>query len=158
VARAHCSINAFILSVVAAFAITGVAACQNTARGVEEDARQTEEQTRDERAQAEQKARELGNDAAAAAKRVGTAAAEAGEEIAERAGAAIETVDVKGASMAEGAVDATRIDVDTDYRTKTVTLNGYVPTAAEKTTAESVARQKAPGWTVVNNLQVRPRQ
>jgi osmotically-inducible protein OsmY len=144
--------------VVAVFAIVGVAACQNTARGVQEDARQAEEQTRDERAEAQDRARALGKDAAEAAKRVGTAAASAGEEIAERAGAAIETVDVKGALMAEGAVDATRIDVDTDYRTKTVTLEGYVPTADEKSTAESVAKAKAPGWTVMNNLQVRPRQ
>jgi osmotically-inducible protein OsmY len=59
--------------------------------------------------------------------------------------------------MADGSVDATRIDVDTDYRTKTVTLNGYVPTENERMKAESIARAKASGYSVVNNLQVRPR-
>jgi osmotically-inducible protein OsmY len=158
VARAHCSINAFILSVVAAFAIAGTAACQNTARGLEQDARQAEEQTRDERAEARDKAQEIGQDAARAADRVGAAAAEAGEELAERAGAAWETLDVKGALMAESSVDATRIDVDADRNTKTVTLSGYVPTDAERVKAEAVAKSRAAGWTVVNNIQVMPRQ
>ena len=156
-ARAHCSINAFILAVVAAFAITGTAACQNTARGLEQDASQVEEQTRDERAEAQERARELGDDAARAANRVGAAAAEAGEELAERAGAAWQTVDVKGALMAESSVDATRIDVDTDYRTKTITLRGYVPTETERDMAEVIAKARAEGWTVTNNIEVRPR-
>jgi osmotically-inducible protein OsmY len=157
VARAHCSINAFILSVVAAFAIAGTAACQNTARGLKQDAQQAEEQTRDERSEVEDKARDLGNDAARTANRVGSAAAEAGEELAERAGAAWESIDVKGALMAETSVDATRIDVDTDYRTKTVTLKGYVPTETERNMAEVIAKARAEGYTVVNNIEVRPR-
>ena len=156
-ARAHCSINAFILAVVAAFAITGTAACQNTARGLEQDASQVEEQTRDERAEAQERARELGDDAARAANRVGAAAAEAGEELAERAGAAWQTVDVTGALMAESSFDATRIDVDTDYRTKTITLRGYVPTETERDMAEVIAKARAEGWTVTNNIEVRPR-
>lgn len=156
-ARAHCSINAFILSVVAAFAIAGTAACQNTARGLKQDAQQAEEQTRDDRAEAQEKARDLASDAARAANRVGGAAAEAGEELAERAGAAWETVDIKGALMAETSVDATRIDVDTDYRTKTVTLKGYVPTETERDMAEVIAKARADGYTVVNSIEVRPR-
>jgi osmotically-inducible protein OsmY len=157
VARAHSSINAFILSVVAAFAITGTAACQNTARGLKQDAQQAEEGTRDDRAEAKDKAREIGNDAAKAVNRVGGAAAEASEELAERASAAWESLDVKGALMAETSVDATRIDVDTDYKTKTVTLNGYVPTETERNMAEVITKARAESWTVVNNLQVRPR-
>lgn len=156
-ARGHCSINAFILSVVAAFAITGTAACQNTARGLKQDAQQAEEQTRDDRAVAKEKAQELGQDAAKAADRAGRTASQVGEQLAERAGAAWETVDVKGALMADASVDATRIDVDTDAKTKTVTLSGYVPTDAERTRAESIAKAKAEGYTVVNNIQVRPR-
>lgn len=156
-ARAHCSINAFILTVVALIAIAGAAACQNTARGVQQDAQQAEEQTRDERDRAGDAAREAGKDAAEAARRVGAAAAEGAEELAERASAAAETIDVKAALMADSSVDATRIDVDTDYRTKTVTLNGYVSTEAEKAAAETIAKKEAPGWTVVNNLEVRPR-
>jgi osmotically-inducible protein OsmY len=157
VARGHCSINAFILSVVAAFAITGTAACQNTASGLKQDAQQAEEQTRDERAAAQEKARELGQDAAKAANRAGRTAGQVGEELAERAGAAWETVDVKGALMSDVSVDATRIDVDTDYKTKTLTLNGYVPSEAERDTAEVIAKARAEGYTVVNNIQVRPR-
>ena len=156
-ARGHCSINAFILSVVAAFAIAGTAACQNTASGLKRDAQQAEEQTRDERAVAKDKAQELGQDAAKAANRAGAAASQVGEEIAERAGAAWETVDVKGALMADSSVDATRIDVDTDYKTKTVTLSGYVPTETERNMAEVIAKARAEGYTLVNNLQVRPR-
>ena len=149
-ARSHCSINAFIISVVAAFAITGAAACQNTARGVKQDAQEVEEQTRDERAEAEENAR-------AAAADVVRTANEAGEEIAERAVAAWETVDVKGALMADPSVDATRIDVSTNYRTKTVTLGGYAPTETERNMAEVIAKAHAEGYTVVNDIQVRPR-
>jgi osmotically-inducible protein OsmY len=157
VARGHCSINAFILSVVAAFAIAGTAACQNTTRGLQQDAKQAEEQTRDERAQVKDKAEELGQDAAKVANRAGRAAGQVGEELAERAGAAWETVDVKGALMADASVDATRIDVDTSYKTKTVTLSGYVPTETERNMAEVIAKARAEGYTVVNNIQVKPR-
>ena len=156
-ARGHCSINAFILSVVAAFAIAGTAACQNTTRGLQQDAKQAEEQTRDERAQIKDKAQELGQDAAKVANRAGQTAGQVGEELAERAGAAWETVDVKGALMADASVDATRIDVDTSYKTKTVTLSGYVPTETERNMAEVIAKARAEGYTVVNNIQVRPR-
>lgn len=142
---------------VAAFAITGTAACQNTARGLKQDAQQAEEQTRDERAEAKDKAHEVGQDAAKAAHRAGQTAGQIGEEIAEKAGAAWHTVDVKAALMADASVDATRIDVDTDSHTKTLTLSGYVPTEAERTRAENIARAKAEGYTVVNNIQVRPR-
>jgi osmotically-inducible protein OsmY len=148
VARGHCSINAFILSVVVAFAITGTAACQNTARGLKQDARQAEEQTRDERAEAKDKARDISEDVARTANT-------AGEEVAERAGAAWETLDVKGALMADPSVDASRIDVDTNYRAKTVTLDGYVPTETERNMAEVIAKARAEGYSVVNNLQVK---
>ena len=154
-ARAHCSINAFILSCVAALAITGTAACQNTARGVKQDAQQAEDQTRDERAAVVDKARELGNDAAKAANRTGSAAAQAGEELAERAGAAWQTIDVKGAILADASVDATHINVDTNYETKTVSLNGHVPTETERNMAEVIAKGRADGYAVVNNLQVK---
>ena len=154
-ARAHCSINAFILSCVAAFGIAGTAACQNTARGVQQDAQQAEEQTRDERADAADAVRDFGNDAAKAADRTGAAAAEAGEEFAERASAAWETVDVKGALLADASVDATRIDVDTNYQTKTVTLNGLVSTEIERDMAEVIAKARTEGYIVVNNIQVK---
>lgn len=156
-ARTHCSIHAFILSCVAALAIAGVAACDKTAQGLKKDAQQAEAETRDERAQAAEKAKDLGNDAAKAASQVADSAAQAGEELVERASAIQETVDVKTALMADPSVDATRIDVDTDYRTRTVTLNGYVPTNTERDMAEVIAKGHAEGYKVVNNIQVQPR-
>lgn len=156
-ARNHGGINAFILALIAACCIGLVAACENTARGLQRDAADAEAETRDERAEAAATAREVGRDAAQAARTLGQAAAEAGEEVAERAGALGETIDVKAALMADAAVDATRVDVDVDYRTRTVELNGYVPTASERAAAEAIARAKAPGYKVLNNIAVRPR-
>src|SRR5688572_16838854 len=151
------SIQSF-LRVLAAIAVLGVAAaCDNTARGVKQDAQQAEADTRDERAEATAKAREVGGDVAHAARRAADAAAEAGEELAERASAASEGVDVKASLMADPSVDATRIDVDTDYRTRTVTLKGYVPSETERDMAGVIAKARAEGYTVVNNLTVRPR-
>jgi len=157
VARTHCSIHAFILSCVATLAAAGAVACENTAKGLKQDAQQAEEKTRDERAAAVEAAREAGNDAARAANRAVGAATQAGEELAERASAVKETIDVKSALMADPSVDATRIDVDTNYRTRTITLNGYVPTHTERDMAEVIAKGHAEGYKVVNNLQVRPR-
>jgi osmotically-inducible protein OsmY len=157
VARTHCSINAFILALFAASSIALVTACENTAQGLKQDASQAEAETRDERAAAAQTAREVAGDAAQAARTVGAMAAEAGEEVAERAGALKETADVKAALMADPAVDATRIDVNVDYRTRTVTLNGYVPSQGERDRAEVVARDKAKDYKIVNNINVQPR-
>jgi osmotically-inducible protein OsmY len=157
VARTYCSIHAFILGCVAALAVAGASACDKTAQGVKQDAAQVEAETRDERAQAKEAVKDIGNDAVKAAGRVADSAAQAGEEIAERASAIKETVDVKTALMADPSVDATRIDVDTDYRTRTVTLGGYVPTNTERDMAEVIARGHAEGYKIVNNIQVRPR-
>ena len=74
---------------------------------------------------------------------------------AEAVKAAIETVDVKAALMADSRVDASNINVDTDHRTKTVTLKGRVPSAAQKTTAGDIATAKAADYTVKNELEVR---
>ena len=156
-ARTHLNFTASLRFLAVAAVLGGSSACDDTARGVKQDADQVEAETRDERAEAAARAREVGQDVRRAAERAAGAAAEAGEELAERASAAAQTVDVKSALMADPAVDATRIDVDTDYRTRTVTLKGYVPTDGEKSAAEAIARAKAEGYTVVNSLIVRPR-
>ncbi|MGH9174798.1 MAG: BON domain-containing protein, partial [Vicinamibacterales bacterium] len=157
VARTYCGIHAFILGCVAALAMAGAAASDKTAQGVKRDAQQAETATRDERAQAKDAMKDIGDDAAKAADRVADSAAEAGEELAERASAIKESVDVKTALMADPSVDATRIDVDADYRTRTITLNGYVPTNTERDMAEVIAKGHAEGWKVVNNISVQPR-
>ena len=156
-ARTYTSIKALILVITAAFALAATAACDNTARGIKQDAQQAEERTRDDRADAREAVEEASGDAARAANRVAAAVAEAGEEIAERASAMTEAVDVKTALMADPSVDATRIDVDTDYRIRTVTLNGYVPTYTERDMAEVIAKAEAEGYKVVNNLTVKAR-
>ena len=156
-ARTHSSINAFLLALIAATAIGLATACENTARGVKQDAANAEAETRDERAQAKTAARAVASDAAQAARTVGSMAADAGEEVAERTSALKEKVDIKSALMADPGVDATRIGIAVDYRTRTVTLNGYVPTNAERERAEATAKAKAEGYTVVNNIGVQPR-
>jgi len=78
------------------------------------------------------------------------------EKVAEKTSAASNTVDVKSALIADGRVDASGINVDTSAQTKTVVLKGTVPSAAQKTTAEAIARDKAEGYKIVNQLTVAP--
>ena len=132
-------------------------ACENTARGLEQDTAEAEAETRDERAAAAAAAKDVAKDAVQTGRAVGSMAAEAGEELAERAGAAVEHVEVKAALMADPSVDASRIDVDVNAWTSTVTLDGYVPTAAERDRAGAIAKAKAAAYTVVNNIAVQPR-
>ena len=78
------------------------------------------------------------------------------EKVAEKTAAASNTVDVKSALIADGRVDASGINVDTSAQTKTVVLKGTVPSADQKTTAEAIARDKAEGYKIVNQLTVAP--
>ena len=59
-------------------------------------------------------------------------------------------MDVKTALFADSRIDSGGINVDTDHVTKTVTLKGHVPTAAQKTVAEEIAVKKAVGYRVEN--------
>ena len=90
------------------------------------------------------------------AKIAGEAAAEAvrTSDVGGAAQAAIETVDVKAALMADKRVDASGINVDTDHKTKTVTLKGHVPSTDQRMTAEEIAREKAKGYSINNELVV----
>ena len=65
-----------------------------------------------------------------------------------------QAIDVRAALMADKAIDASKIDVDADGATKTVTLKGTVPSAAQKSAAEKLARAKAEGYTVKSQLTV----
>ena len=136
------------------------AACQNTARGVERD---TERNT----AAAREDAREAGNAAERAADRAADATRNAGDQASDKAreaghsvgatiDAAQQTMEIKTALIDADNIDAGGIDVDTNADTKTVTLKGHVPTAAQKAGAERVAKDKAPGYKVVNQLEVKP--
>jgi osmotically-inducible protein OsmY len=68
--------------------------------------------------------------------------------------AAKQTADVKTALMADKSVDASHINVDTDADTRTVILRGTVPSAAQKQAAERIAREKAQGYSVRNELTI----
>lgn len=123
----------------AMIAVAFVSACGNTADGVEKDAENAAEAT----AEAADKA----------ADNTSEAAANAGAAV----DAAMETADVKTALVADTRVDASDIDVDTNKDTKTVTINGTVPTAEMKTLVGQVAVDKAVGFRVINNLTIRPK-
>ena len=140
-------------------------ACSNTAKGVQEDTAQNAE-----------KAREASADAAAATERAAAdakakteSAVEATKEGAEKAAEATkdavnntanaadgaqQTMQIKSALMEDKSVEASGIDVDTNGLTKTVTLKGHVPNAAQRASAERIAKSKAPTYTVVNNLTI----
>jgi hyperosmotically inducible periplasmic protein len=133
-------------------AAAGVAALAmvTTACNDREPAR-VDEPARSPGAAAGDAARDAGNAAAGAARSAGDAVANAGRA----ADAAVETMDVKAALMADSRVDASDINVDTNHETKTVVLKGRVTTAAQKAIAEQIAIGKAAGYRVQNDLIVR---
>ena len=119
-----------------------LAACSNTAAGVEQDARENADK-------AEDKARPAAEEAAADTKE---AAREAGSAVK----GAVETIDVKSALMADRTVDASHINVDTLHETKTVVLKGSVKTATQRDEAARIAAAEAPGYRIDNQLTVVP--
>jgi predicted small secreted protein len=149
--------------VVLAAACAAVLGCENTAQGIKEDAKENEAKVREEansaeaqeaKRDAEAAAREAGAELKEAAGKAGDALAGAAAELAPAVDAKKQTLDVKTALMADSTIDATRIDVDTDAATKTVTLKGTVATASQKSAAERIAKSKAAGYTVKNMLVV----
>ncbi len=85
----------------------------------------------------------------------GERAGEAARDSSSRAGAAVETADIKLALATAEGLDAGGINVDTDHKTKTVTLKGTVPTTDQRVKAEVVAQREAVGYRVNNQLVVR---
>ena len=124
------------------------AACQNTARGVEQD---TERNT----AEAKQEGQDYGDAAERAGDRVAGEAREATRSVGGALDAAAQTMQIKTALIDADDLDAAAINVDTSADTMTVTLKGHVRTAAQKAAAERIAKEKAPNYTVVNQLEVR---
>lgn len=154
-----------LLGMLAVLALALAPACRNTAEGVKEDSRENAEKAREgsEKVADESKeaAGKMSDQAEKAGEKIGEAARDAGQAIKEGAkdvaseiDAKKQTVDVKTALMADKSVDASHIDVDTDADTKTVTLKGSVPSQAQKAKADQIAREKAAGFRVVNQLTV----
>jgi hypothetical protein len=146
------------------------AACQNTARGVEQDTErntaEARQEAREANAEARQEAREANAEMRQEAREAGNAAERAGDRAAQETkdatrsvgatlDAAAQTMQIKTALIDADNLDANDIDVDTNGTTKTVTLKGHVPTAAQKAAAERIAKEKAPDYRVVNNIAVR---
>ncbi len=101
--------------------------CGNTADGAKEDAAEALEST-----------------------------AKAAEKTTDAMGGALETASIKAAIIADPRVGAGDINVDTDEALKRVTLNGFVKTAEQKRVAGEIAATKATGYSIVNNLVLRP--
>ena len=162
---------------VAVLSVSLFGACQNTARGIEQDTERNTakaaEESREARAEADraadatkntmeraadatQNAAERAVDATKDASReVVAESREAGNAIASATDAAQQTLQIKTALIDADNLDAAGINVDTDGPTKTVTLKGHVPTAAQKAAAERIAKAKAPSYKVVNQIAVR---
>ncbi|MEO5741239.1 MAG: BON domain-containing protein [Vicinamibacterales bacterium] len=156
-------------------------ACQNTARGVEQDTERNtaaakeqareantemKQEAREANAEMKQEAREANHEIKQEAREAGNAAERAGDRVAQETkdatrsvgatlDAAAQTMQIKTALIDADNLDANDIDVDTSGSAKTVTLKGHVKTASQKAAAERIAKEKAPGYRVINNLEIR---
>jgi len=129
-------------------------ACSNTADGAKKDAEANAEKAAVAADKAEDKvdpaidkAQAAGREAVADTK---AAAGEAGRATA----AAVETIDVKSALMADRTVDASHINVDTFHETKTVVLKGSVKSASQREEAARIAAAEATSYRIDNQLKI----
>jgi len=133
-----------------------LAACSNTAAGVEKDAEKNADKAAAAAAATKAEAREATAEAKDATK---DARAEVKDEVRDASGAikaAVETIDVKSALMADRTVDASHINVDTFHETKSVVLKGSVKTAAQRAEAARIAAAEAPSYRIDNQLTIVP--
>ncbi len=139
------------------FAFAGVA-CENTARGVKQDAAAATDAAKETAKDAAADAKEKSDAAKADAKEATADAKRTAGEAGSAIDAAKETIDVKAALMADATVDASDINVDTYHETKTVVLKGSVPTGAQKDEAGRIAAREAKEYKIDNQLTVKPRK
>ena len=133
-----------------------LAACSNTAAGVKKDAEITADKAAAAADKAEDKADAAADKAEPAAHEAAAETREAARDASGAVKAAVETVDVKSALMADRTVDASHINVDTFHETKTVVLKGSVKTATQRDEAARIAAAEAPGYRIDNQLTVVP--
>ena len=133
-----------------------LAACSNTAAGVEQDAKENADKAAAAADKAEDKADRAEDKASAAGREAAAETKEAAREAGGAVEAAVETIDVKSALMADRTVDASHINVDTFHETKTVVLKGSVKTATQRDEAARIAAAEAPGYRIDNQLTVVP--
>ena len=156
-------------------------ACQNTARGVEQDAErntaaakeeareanaevrqeareanaEAKQEAREANAELRQEANEAGNKMERAGDRVANETKDATHSVGATLDAAAQTMQIKTALIDADNLDANNIDVDTNADTKTVTLKGHVQNASQKAAAARIAKEKAPDYRIVNNLVIK---
>jgi osmotically-inducible protein OsmY len=99
-------------------------------------------------------AQEVKREAKPAAKDVGEKVKEGAHKTGEKLDATKQHLDVKAALLADKSVDASHIDIDVNKDAKILYLRGTVPTADQKAAAERIARDKADGFVVRNELTV----
>lgn len=133
-----------------------LAACSNTAAGAKKDAEINADKAAVATDKAEDKAQAAGEKAAAEGRDAAAATKDATRDATGAVKAAIETIDVKTALMADRTVDASHINVDTFHETKTVVLKGSVKTATQRDEAARIAAAEAPGYRIDNQLQIVP--
>lgn len=131
-----------------------VVACSNTAAGAKKDAEINADKAAAAADKAEDKVDPVVDKAQAAGHEAAAATREAAREAGSATAAAIETIDVKSALMADRTVDASHINVDTFHETKTVVLKGSVKSATQRDEAARIAAAEAPGYRVDNQLRV----
>jgi osmotically-inducible protein OsmY len=133
-----------------------LAACSNTAAGAKKDAEENAAKTAAAADKAEDKAQAAGEKAAAEARKRRLKPRKRARDASGALKAAVETIDVKSALMADRTVDASHINVDTFHETKTVVLKGSVKTATQRDEAARIAAAEAPGYRIDNQLTVVP--
>ena len=126
-----------------------LAACSNTAAGAKKDAEINADKAAASADKAEDKAQAAGEKAAAEGR-------DAARDTSGALKAAVETIDVKSALMADRTVDASHINVDTFHETKTVVLKGSVKTATQRDEAARIAAAEATGYRIDNQLLIVP--
>ena len=131
-------------------------ACSNTAAGARKDAEINKDKAEAATAEAKDKADAAAEKAVAEGKEAAADTREAARDATGALKAAIETIDVKTALMADRTVDASHINVDTFHETKTVVLKGSVKTATQRDEAARIAAAEAPGYRIDNQLKIVP--
>ena len=131
-----------------------LAACSNTAAGAKKDAEIAGEKAAVAADKAEDKADAAADRAEPAAREAAAETREAARDASGALKAAVETIDVKSALMADRTVDASHINVDTFHETKTVVLKGSVKSATQRDEAARIAAAEAPGYRIDNQLTV----
>ena len=131
-------------------------ACSNTAAGVEKDAEKNAAKASAAAAETKADAKEAAADAKDATKDVRAEVKDEAKDATGAIKAAVETIDVKSALMADRTVDASHINVDTFHETKTVVLKGSVKTAPQRAEAARIAAAEAPTYRIDNQLTIVP--